>query len=168
MRRRNRLASTLLFVSIVGCVSTPKLKVISPVGERAVLLSPFVGVDKLTIRRVRVQDAANLRAMVENRRAYRLDFFRQTKDPYFGKNRWSESCLKRNATGTLMDSSDGKYFRNNATANAALQTETCLQDSVDVVQVIGECRAQGLFYEIVAYGAKAANVKFGCPDEILY
>jgi hypothetical protein len=167
MRTQNILLFS--FLCLGACATSPAVKVTAPIGESQVLISPFVGVEKIKVRRVRVQDPANLHAMVENRRNYRLDFFRQSKDPYFGRDRWSESCLTRNTTGTLLDSSDGKYFRSNATANVSLQTEVCLQDSIDVVQIIGECRAQGLFYEVIAAGvSNATGLKFRCPDEVIF
>lgn len=163
--RRFRWAITFTVLALVGCVSK-SYKLTVPVGEEQIIVDPTPGITRLKIRRLRVEDPTHLRTMVENRRNYRLDFFRQSKDPYFGRDRWSESCLRRNSTGPIVESREGIFFRSNATADSFLKTEVCLQESVDVVQLIGECRRDGIFFELTATGEKAASLKFLCPDEL--
>jgi hypothetical protein len=160
----------LFAIFFLGC-ATPSYQVPVPIGEEKLLIDPAPGIARMKIRRIPVEDPKNLKAMVENRRNYRIEFFRQSKDPYFGKNRWSESCLSRNITGPLVESSDGFLFRSSATADAKFQTEVCLAESIDVVQIIGECRRDGFLFELTveltSAESRARNLKFRCPDKVL-
>lgn len=100
-----RLLLPLLSLALLSCrglgrYDKPRLSLL--VADGVVdSIQPLPGIAKLRYQIFNVEDSELGQRMVKARHNFLLDFFRQSMDPYFGKERWSKQCLEKNQISPL-------------------------------------------------------------------
>ena len=154
-----------LVLIAVGCTSA--LKLVATDAETR-LIKPAPGITEIRYKLLKTENPEIGRRMVAGRQSYLVDFYRQAQDPYFGTERWSPECLKKNRIDDLVDTKDATSFRARLTADDELKTGSCSTTSIEVQQLVGYCGSTGTFYEIVLRGDKISKASFVCPDSLNY
>lgn len=131
-----------------------------------ILEEPLPEVKKVKIKRIKTDSIEAGRSMVKNRRQFLADLFKQSQDPYFGTNRWSDDCLKRNQIGPQIDNATSVSFRAKLSANAELQPGACGPDSIDLIHIATFCFETKELVEINATGANRHRLTFVCPRKL--
>ena len=165
----NLKAGVVIFL-LGGCASSyriPRAQIEFPSEKPVRIEHPFIGITVAEYKLLRIEKIESGDSMTESRRAFLLDFYRQSKDPYFGSNRWSDECLRRNRIGEITQNSNGVSFRSQLTADVNLKTGICTQDSIDVVQLVGYCKSSRIFYDFVLTGKNSDRFTFECPDKLV-
>jgi hypothetical protein len=146
-----------------ACTTSKKLEMSQ---DLKTLEKPLPGIEAIRYQLSKVESSNSSKAMVTNRHRYLKDLFQQSKDPYFGTDRWSADCMSRNKIYDLETNADGFKYRAQLTASQDLRTGFCTEGTVDVVQLVGQCQEQGIFYEITLRGDSAIKSEFSCPDRL--
>jgi hypothetical protein len=55
------------------------------------------------IRKYPVNDRTEALALIQSRYNYLKLLFEQSREPYYGENKWTEECLKENVVGPIED-----------------------------------------------------------------
>lgn len=83
-----------LFVLILAsCAHYPK----------ATLLSVITKDPEASIQTFPVKTRSDAKRIIQNRHNYLRILFEQSVDPYYGKPKWSEECLKANRIGSIKE-----------------------------------------------------------------
>ncbi len=154
-----------LVLMFIGCTSALKL---APADSETRLIKPAPGIAEIRYKLMKTENSEIGQRMVAGRRSYLVDFYRQTQDPYFGTERWSADCLKKNQIDGLVETREATSFRARLTADEELKTGSCSVNSIEVQQLTGYCVRTGTFYEIVLRGDAISRASFICPDSINY
>ena len=59
--------------------------------------------EDVTIKKIAVESRDQAKKVLGNHQRYLKLLFEQSRDPYYGKFKWSEDCLKKNVIGTIVE-----------------------------------------------------------------
>lgn len=65
--------------------------------------SQSVDLSQATKRDIKVSSVSDARHIIQNHRRYLSELFRQSRDPYYNKNKWSDECLRENVIGEIQE-----------------------------------------------------------------
>jgi hypothetical protein len=164
MESMKKLFSLFILIFTIGC--TTKL-VLQPADTAVTLDQPIDGVTKLRYKLIKIESSENARSMVFNHLEFLKDFYKQSKDPYFGTDRWSSDCIKRNQIGTVVENSSAVFFKAFQTTDPNLKIGNCGARSLDTIYLVGQCKETGYFYEMTVLVKKKAQINFQCPSSIV-
>jgi hypothetical protein len=66
---------------------------------------------KTTMKEIEVDSGEQAKKIITNRIRYLNLLFEQSRDPYYGKLKWSPECLASNKVGKLEESEGSLFFR---------------------------------------------------------
>ncbi len=128
--------------------------------------SPLRGLATMQYRVVKVESDKAGRALVENKRSFLIDLFRQSEDPYFGTLRWSEECLKRNQIGELNINGNHVEFQARLSVDGRWNPGECTSKAVEANLLVKYCPAEQLAVTVFLTGQKSMSAKVVCGDPV--
>lgn len=154
----------ILILSIIICsCSTLSLK-LPETQNLNEIKNAVPGLKNLKYKLFKVEKSESGIAMVINNRNFLVDMFKQSKEPYFGTDRWSSECIQRNRIDLLRDTSALIDFEAYLTASNELKTGNCSPQSIDVIYLVGYCKEDKVFYEVTGVVEKNSKLEIRCPD----
>lgn len=122
------------------------------------------GFEQIQYRTLKVTSEMEGRALVENKRSFLLDLFKQSEDPYFGTPRWSTECLKRNQIGKLESRGREISFSAQVTVDKRWNVGDCTDGGRDALLQVKYCGKQSQAVVIFITGSKAVEAEVLCAE----
>lgn len=95
----------------------------------------FLNLRNARTRDISVSSLSEARFVIRNNHRYLTELFRQSKDPYYNKNRWEENCLKENVLGDIQESATTLKFISLLYLDEYFQPGICVGERYHVIMV---------------------------------
>jgi|GEM_PF-2846196 len=125
--------------------------------------SQSVDLSQATKRDIKVSSASDARHIIQNQLRYLSELFRQSRDPYYNKNKWSEECLRENVIGEIHEFEGHPLSISILYLDQSLQPGVCSGERFHVIMIY--CPELGAVREIkinLADKLKAVNERSLC------
>lgn len=94
-----------------------------------------IDISSAKIRDISASSLPEARSVISNYHRYLTELFRQSKDPYYNKNRWEEDCLNENLIGRVEESKNGPQLVSLLYLDEFFQPGTCSGERFHVIMV---------------------------------
>jgi hypothetical protein len=125
--------------------------------------SQSVDLSQATKRDIKVKSASEARHIIQNHERYLSELFRQSRDPYYNKNKWSDECLRDNVVGKTHEFEGRPLSISILYLDQSLQPGACFGERFHVIMIY--CPELGAVREIkinLADKLKAVNERSLC------
>ena len=158
------------FLCLASCQTTDsKAKselVLQDQEQQNEILYPFLGVDKIRYQIFKVEGEQQGQAIVRQRNNFLQDFFRQSKDPYFGRERWSSQCLEKNKVGEPGQVNGHFGFLAQLTVDNLWNPGICTPEAIASVFMIIFCEQSNRVVLVQGTGEQRERLQISCSKSL--